>query len=138
MVFLALPACGKKGPPEVPDKPELPVVENLKVARQDQNLVLQWSLPEAADEKAPQAAGFYIYKSAVRVEADCPGCPVQFEQAGRVPYQASSDGTEAWSFRDLCEKGFICRYRVRAFDAEGAAGPASNIVTVTVQANAEH
>ncbi|MFP3998233.1 MAG: hypothetical protein ACLFUN_00185 [Desulfobacterales bacterium] len=121
-------SCGKKGPPEVPEKQQLPVAEKLESELSGSSLILKWSLPETRVEKSPKPAGFIVYRARTPVSEDCPGCPVNFERAGWVAYRSGRIVPETWYFEDQVDAGYVYRYMVRCYSETGKVGRESETV----------
>ena len=128
MLMIGTAACGKKGPPVAPQPPQIPVVENLGVARDDSVLILSWSLAEEGKQGDAAAAGFFVYRAKTPIAADCPECPHRYEKIGRVARHEGRVSTETWQFRDRPEPGYVYRYQVRCYNRSGARGEAGNTV----------
>ncbi|MFP4668033.1 MAG: hypothetical protein ACLFMN_04480 [Desulfobacterales bacterium] len=129
-VFIAAGSCGKKAPPEAPEKQNLPVAEKLESEVRESSLILKWSLSESPEEKTP--AGFVVYRAKTSVSEDCPECPVSFERAGWVAYRSGSTVPETWYFEDSVEPGYVYRYRVRCYSDTGRLGRRSETVKYTI------
>lgn len=133
VVLMAAGSCGKKGPPVIPEKKQLPVAVELESERRaGGSLVLKWSLPEKSDEKAPEPAGFVVYRAKTPVNEDCTGCPVNFERAGWVAYRSGRIVPDTWYFEDKVDPGHVYRYMVRCYSETGNLGRESETVKYTI------
>ena len=124
--------CGKKGPPQVPRAQPLPVVENPGVARDNQTLILRWSLPPEKGREGAEVVGFAVYRAKAAIDANCPDCPHPYEMIGRVARRSAQAAPATWQFRDRVAAGYVYRYRVRCYDPAGRLGRASDPVKYVV------
>ena len=93
-------------------------------------LQLTWGIP-AAGEKAGEAVGFAVYRSATPIgKADCRGCPLTFQQVARISVTPSDRQAGRMRFSEPLEKGYRYRYKLRAYDAFGAGGDDSNTYSI--------
>jgi hypothetical protein len=87
---------------------------------------LTWGIP-AAGKDAGEAAGFAVYRSKTPLsEVGCRDCPLTFMQVTQVSVTPSDRQAGRMMFSEPLEKGYQYRYKLRAFDAFGAAGDDSN------------
>lgn len=134
-VFLALfPAgCGKKGPPRLPDAPELPEVSDLSHRLEGDGVVLKWSVP---GESLRDITGFYIYRSSASLsEAPCEGCPLVFEKAAIVAVDAQEQKTGRFVYQEPLLTGYRYAYKVMAYRESSGADRASNVVRFETREN---
>jgi hypothetical protein len=88
-------------------------------------------MPAFNPKKESAAAGFKIQRSRQTAdEAECKTCPARFQTVGDVSASGRRPGSRI-QFRDALETGFVYRYKVQAYTAEGAAGKESTAVAVT-------
>lgn len=129
---IASVSCGKKGPPEAPEQPKLPVAGNLDAELRGGSLVLKWSLPEKPGEDQIVPAGFIVYRAKTPIGKDCPDCPVRFDRAGWVAYRSGRIVPDTWYFEDSPDSGHVYRYKVRSYSRTGRVGKASGTVSYTI------
>lgn len=125
MGLALMAACGKKGPPRLPDVEAPAGVRDLAAAREDTFIVLKWTAAVEKDAAAPQ--GYYVYRSAEPAGEDaCAGCPVLFRRAAQV----ALGGDPTLEYREPIVPGTRYRFKVVPYDAAGQLGPDSNIVRI--------
>lgn len=135
-VFLITPilmaACGKKGPPRLPDVEAPPGVRDLSAAVLEGAIVLKWTAPGGAETAAP--AGYHVYRSAEPMDAEaCEGCPVLFRRAAQVPLAAEASEPRTLEYREPLIPGTRYRFKVVPYDAGGRLGPDSNVVRLVTE-----
>ncbi len=130
LILGALAGCGKKGPPRLPDLPELPVVQDL-AHRIDRGAVeLTWSIPATS---VPGITGFYVYRSMEPLaEEPCEGCPTVYEKTAIIHPDAPSGDTVRFVFSEPVAAGYRYAYRVVAYGEGVTEGKASNAVRFEV------
>lgn len=132
-VFFALThaGCGKKGPPRLPDAPELPEISDLSHRLEGDEVVLTWSVP---GESLRDITGFYVYRSSASIlEAPCEGCPVVFEKAAILAADAPAEEKNRFVYREPVLSGYRYAYKVLAYQESGGADRASNVVRFEIQ-----
>ena len=124
--------CGRKAPPKPPRQPQQPAVKDLSRSLRESRLTLAWSLPDGADSRPSEMAGFFVYQSRQKLSgADCRGCPVFFERIAEVPLNPSDSrisGRKTVRYVDTIEKGYRYLYKVVVYSKNGITGKDSNIV----------
>lgn len=112
--------CGRKMLPIRPGSYPPPAVANLGYAWGDgEALVLSWDAPAPRGEKESPAAGFRVLRARLQPgEENCRGCPVRYDVVGQVRAE-SREGDGRFRFVDRPEPGFLYRYKVIAYSAEG-------------------
>jgi len=123
-------ACGKKAPPRPPVREEAPAaVSRLSKTVSGDTLRLTWNLIAG---KGQAAAGFYVYRSKMRLEdSNCPTCPILFERVAVIPNQGQGTGAAAlglFEYQETLESGYRYIYKVTAYFQSGLTGKDSNMV----------
>ena len=121
-------SCGKKGPPKVPLREAPPAVMDLGHRIENQQVLLTWSVPQKANRRQDDLAGFTVYRSKVTLsEADCENCPIQFKAIGDVPF-VKKDRVEQMQFSDSLEAGYRYIFLVRGYGKRQMISADSNLV----------
>lgn len=127
-----LAACGVKGPPVPPKQVPPPAVSDLSYHIEKGWARLSWSMPKAAlEKKAPEIAGFLIYRSRTSLKDPCKGCPLMFQRIGRVsPYTTTESARRdtAIGYADKLEKGYRYVYKVVAVMGNNVGSADSNLI----------
>jgi hypothetical protein len=133
--FLALPACGRKGPPFLP-APGMPFrVQHLKGEWKDGTIVL-WGQVVSAQGRGKEPSditGCRIdFARYALKEPPCEGCPIAY--ADRREVKAEVVTREGFYCRvpGIKEKG-IYFFKVSLIDRNGAVGSSSNRAKVIVE-----
>ena len=128
---LVLPAaCGKKGPPKLPDVTPPSSVTNLAVTLEGGDVVLRWTAAVAKKED-PATEGYLVYRSAEPMsEEACEGCPVLFQRAAKIPLAEALSAANEMLYREAFLPATRYRFKVVPYDAQGRLGPNSNIVRI--------
>jgi len=129
-VGFVLVSCGKKAPPRPPGREEAPAaVGHLSKTISGDTLSLTWG---SIANKAADPAGFYVYRSKVRLtDSDCRSCPVLFKRVAVIPYQGQGSGDATlrpFEYRETLESGYRYIYKVAAYSQSGSTGKDSNTV----------
>jgi predicted small lipoprotein YifL len=130
MGTLLMTGCGKKGPPKLPDVEAPPGVTDLTAIREGEEIVLTWTAAPVREDKTGPA-GYHVYRSAEPAGAeDCPGCPVLFKRAARVPLAGEVAGSQSLEYRESLMTGTRYSFKVVPYDSRGQMGADSNIVSI--------
>ena len=129
-VLLLVAGCGRKGPPVAPRLEPPAPVEDLAARSRDNRVVLSWTVPRGAGAAPP--AGFRVYRARIGPR-DCEGCPLLFQNIGRIPLFESdrppADRPWILTWTDTIAPNFRHVYKVTAY-GDGGAAVDSNLVTV--------
>jgi len=131
-VFLALPGCGKKGPPFVPQKSFGWSVQELKAEWADGYFQLRGGLPQP-DKAEQMVAGCRVHYGEYPLDkAPCETCPIEFHGYHGFGSEVVSGG----SF--LCKvpgkkRGHVYYFMVQLVGPEGQLGPPSQQVRVELK-----
>lgn len=130
LLLVALPACGRKGPPVPPGTVEPAAVKDLRHEIDGNTLTLRWKVPRPSSERGAQpVARARIYRSKqAAAEGACDGCPLMFSLVKEIPH-ASVD----MSYAETLETGFRYAFKVVLVDSGGAEGADSNVVRFTFE-----
>ena len=130
LFMVLLPACGKKGPPFLPEKKLTVKVDRLTGKWVDDQIRLAGSI--AGDERRAKPVGCTVYRAWYPLDRPpCEGCPIEMTVfKGAAETTISND-------RFLCvipeaEKKGIWFFEVRLTDSRGAVGPLSERVKVVI------
>lgn len=130
LLFLGflLGACGRKGPPKLPLKKELPKVQDLRAVVEASGVRLTWTIAKADKD----IKGFNVYRSKPRPEvSDCPGCTRDFELITSIKVKREELRYEMVD--PYIEGKGRFYYQVVPFDKRDRAGPESNEAGVLVE-----
>lgn len=131
LIAFAVAGCGRKMLPIRPGSYPPPAVKALGYTWSDEGtLVLSWEAPSPRSEQESPAAGFRVLRARLSPEEEsCRGCPVRFDTAGQVRADArGQDGR--FRFVDRLSPGFVYRYKVIAYSAEGLVSKESAVLQV--------
>ena len=108
VIFLALPGCGKKGPPMPPIIKGQIIAPpfDLKYTVGDKKITLSWNHEIDTETAAVEPQGFEIFMVKKTFEK-CEGCPLVFKPIGSV-------SIPSMEFMTRIEKGFKYYFRVQA------------------------
>lgn len=119
-------ACGKKGPPRLPDAKAPPGVRDLAAVQEGQEIVLRWT--------GFAAAGYQVYRSAEpEAEEACEGCPILFAPVAKVPLTGEEQTPQPLVHREPSLSGTRYRFKVVPYDAHGQLGADSNIARLSTE-----
>ncbi|MEW6672333.1 MAG: hypothetical protein AB1427_11570 [Thermodesulfobacteriota bacterium] len=126
---MVMAGCGKKAPPRPPGGEAAPAaVGNLSKSISGDTLSLTWN---AAADRAADPAGFYVYRSKMRMtDSLCPACPVLFERVAVVPFVKQGPMAAPFEYRETLEAGYRYIYKVAAYSQGGLTGRESHTVEV--------
>ncbi len=125
----AAAGCGRKMLPIRPGSYPPPAVTNFGYTwSEGESLVLFWEALAPRSEKESPAVGFRVLRARLRPEEEsCRGCSVRFETVGQVRAE-SREADGRFRFVDRPEPGFLYRYQVIAYSAEGLASRESAVL----------
>ena len=135
VVFLAIAACGMKGPPFFSQSTFSTGVNNLTGEWDKGEILLKGSIlpPLESGETADLVKGARIYYAQYSPEeAPCAECPVAFHGYDTLDQEVIIEGDF------LCrmpgkDQGKVYFFKVHLIGAEGAMGPPSNTVKIVVE-----
>ncbi|MEJ5359410.1 MAG: hypothetical protein WHT06_12140 [Desulfobacterales bacterium] len=129
LVCQAAAGCGRKMPPIRPGSYPPPAVANLGYAWGDgEALVLSWDAPAPRGEKESPAEGFRVLRARLQPgEENCRGCSVRYEVVGQVRVESRGEDGR-FRFVDRPAPGFLYRYKVTAYSAEGLVSRESAVL----------
>jgi predicted small lipoprotein YifL len=134
-ILLGIAACGKKGPPFLPQK-DVPVrVSDLEGEWADGNIVLKGKISGVKDAKEAkeQVKGCRVYYGQYPLDdPPCDGCPIKYQ------------GYQTFGSEVISEEGFRCKLPVKdrgqiyfievhLIGSKGRLGPPSNRIKVVVK-----
>jgi hypothetical protein len=123
--------CGRKLPPIQPGVLPPPAVADLTHEVRESEILLFWSQPAVNPAKESAAAGFKVLRlRQTKAEAECRSCPAPFLVIADVAVSGRKPGSR-FRFLDRLEPGFMHRYKVQAYTADGVAGKDSNVTAVS-------
>jgi hypothetical protein len=124
--------CGRKMLPIQPGALPPPRVVDLRHQVQDGAVELSWSQPGFSPNNESAAAGFRVQRSRqTAAEAECRTCPAPFQTVADIPAAGRRPGSRV-RFRETLEPGFVYRFRVQAYSADGVEGRESGVVVVSL------
>jgi len=131
VIAAAAAGCGRKMLPIRPGSYPPPVVKALGYSWSDEGtLVLTWEAPSPRSEQESPAAGFRVLRARLTPEEEsCRGCPVRFDTAGQVRADARGEDGR-FRFVERPSPGFVYRYKVVAYSAEGLVSKESAVLQV--------
>jgi len=129
-------ACGRKGDPflGVPLAPSK--VRALAAVGRPGEIVLSWQAPRDNTDETDllDLAGFKIYRAQVSLADYCRTCPRRYEPLFDYEYRGpvgAKPERSIYHYRDSAvSAGTVYEYRLQAYNASGAAGPAPEPVAV--------
>ena len=136
LVFLSLSvlcygACGKKGPPFIPEKSFPLRVEALKGIAENGSVILTGVVP-GAEAGSLDVAGCTIYHSRYSLDAPpCDGCPVNLTKLKTLRGAVLSGDRLRCEIPEIDQAG-IHFIRVRLVDVEGIEGPPSEQIKLVL------
>lgn len=131
-VSLMVCACGRKGPPEPPRGGRPPAISDLRYRVSGNTIELSWTVPQTGDKDILPATGVLIYRSKeTSGQAECPSCPIKFEEIGDVPVAEGAAGRaqpQRAVFSHEIETGYRYIYKANTYNKDGVVGRDSNFV----------
>jgi hypothetical protein len=128
LALLALSACGRKGDPflSVPLAPSK--VRAVSAVARPGGILLTWQAPRdnTDDTDLFDLSGFHVYRARETFADFCLTCPRSYELVFDYEYGPRGQRPEkrSYYYRDTAVKpGIVYMYRLRAYNATGAAGP---------------
>ncbi len=136
LALLAVSACGRKGDPflSVPLAPSK--VRAVTAVARPGEIVLTWQAPDGNtdDTDLLNLSGFHVYRAQETFADFCLKCPRSYELLFNYEYQGprgQRPEKRSYHYRDTAVKpGIVYMYRLRAYNATGAAGPNADTLDV--------
>ncbi len=135
VIFLALPACGKKGPPILSGRHISLKVEELKGEWKRGAVVLNGRVPplENTQKSGQVVTGCRVYHVWYSpANPPCEGCPIDFRNYREVKGELLKRGNFSCEVITKKRKG-VHFFEVRLLGQGGAVGPASNRVKLIIE-----
>ena len=131
-VFMVLlPACGKKGPPFLPEKKLVTKVDRLTGKWENGKVRLEGYI-EGDDKRRSDVTGCRIYRVWYPVDnPPCEGCPIDMADFRDIKEMEISGDRFTCEIPEVKKKG-IWFFEVRLIGRNGALGPPSERVKVTI------
>ena len=131
-VFMVLlPACGKKGPPFLPEKKLVTKVDRLTGKWEDGKVRLEGYI-EGDDKRRSDVTGCRIYHTWYPMDnPPCEGCPIEMKDFKEIKEKVVSGDRFNYEVLDVEKKG-VWFFQVRLVGRNGAVGPPSERVKVTI------
>ena len=130
-VLMAFPACGKKGPPALPQRGFEARVVHLQGEWREGHVRLSGTVQAPAGAGAPVRGGRVEFGGYPLADPPCEGCPVAFEGFQEFGPDAIQGTTLSWRAPEKSH-GRILFFRVRLLGPGGAMGLVSETVRVVV------
>lgn len=125
------PACGKKGPPFLPDKKLAAKVDQLTGKWVDGRIRLEGTIDSG--DKGPEIAGCTIYHAWYPEDhPPCEGCPIEM-RAFTDAVETTVSGDRFTCDISVTEKKGIWFFEVRLTGSRGAVGPPSERIRVKIE-----
>ncbi|MDM8517133.1 hypothetical protein QUF76_13110 [Desulfobacterales bacterium HSG16] len=122
--FSFTPGCGRKGPPVPRGNIQTEIVRDLKLAYENDTLILRWSGNNDAE-----LAVFAVYRARRSlIKTECQKCPLEFEQIADFDISGKSVKTGYEYIDRDASPGFRYYYKIRAANKYGREGADSNMV----------
>jgi predicted small lipoprotein YifL len=134
VVFLAVLACGKKGPPFLPERDTPFQVKNLTGEWNDGVVYLKGHVAPRYDDhgNAPDALGCTVYHAQYDLgNPPCEGCPMEYGILEEIKGDVITADKFHCQFRRIKTKG-IHFFKVRLLGPKGTQGPSSNSVKILI------
>ncbi len=134
MIFLALLACGMKGPPFLPERSMPFKVKQMTSEWKDEVVYLKGRVTPSNDDdgNAPDALGCTVYHAQYDLETPpCEGCPVEYGIFEEIRADVIKEGKFHCQFPRMKTKG-IHFFRVRLLGPKETLGPSSNGVRILI------
>lgn len=131
---MVLPACGKKGPPSLPQKEFLLRVENLKAEWTQGKIHLRGDIrgPGGSGRAKGPVEGCRVYYARYPMaDAPCETCPIEYRGYHDLGPEAVTE--ERFSCAVPAKAGEISYFRVHLVGNGKVMGPASERVRVAVE-----
>ncbi len=135
LVFLALVACGKKGPPFLPESNMSYRVQGLTVEQKNGTFFFRGRIAALGGQKSAgsQVKGCRVYHTWYDLEKPpCDGCPVDYSGYREINDEVLR-GEDFFCELTLNKKRGIHFFEVRLIGQSGAAGPPSNRIKLTIK-----
>ena len=133
-LILVLLACGKKGPPFLPDRSMALRIEDLKGEWQGENAVLKGRIvaPSGREEALQDVTGYRVYHAWYPLERPpCDGCPVEYQWSKDMERVEVLGNKFSCQIPGIRKKG-IHFFEVRLVGRRGAVGERSNRIRLVV------
>jgi hypothetical protein len=133
-LILILLACGKKGPPFLPDGSMALRIEDLRGEWEDGNAVLKGSItaPSSKEKTLQDVTGYRVYHAWYPLERPpCDGCPVEYQWLRDMERAEIRGDRFSCQIPGIKRKG-IHFFEVRLVGRRGAVGPRSNRIRLVV------
>lgn len=134
VLFLALPACGKKGPPFLPKRSMPYKVKQLTCEWKDRIVHLKGHVVpgQSNDKSTEDVSGCRIYHAQYDLKTPpCEGCPIEYKILKEIAEDVITDHKFHCRVPGVKERG-IHFFKVRLIGRKGAIGPSSNEVKLTI------
>ena len=135
VILLAIAACGKKAPPFLPQSAFTVRVNDL-IGEWDKGEILLKGpiLPSLeSEETADSVKGARVYYAQYSLEdAPCADCPVPFHEYEIFDQEVIVEG-DFLCHMPCKDQGTVYFFRVHLIGAQGAMGPPSKTVRITVE-----
>ena len=136
LALLAMSACGRKGDPflSVPLAPSK--VRAVTAVARPGEIMLTWQAPRNNTDETDlfDLSGFHVYRAQETFADFCLKCPRSYELLFNYEYQGprgQRPERRSYYYRDTAVKpGIVYMYRLRAYNATGAAGPNADALDV--------
>ena len=128
VIFLALLACGMKGPPFLPEKSMPFKVNQMTGEWKDGVVYLKGHVAPRNDDdgNAPDALGCTVYHAQYDLEnPPCEGCPMEYGILEEIKADVITEDKFHCQFPRIKTKG-IHFFKVRLLGPKGMLGPSSN------------
>lgn len=134
IIFLAVVACGKKGPPFLPETtPPLKVI-HLTGEWKDGVVYLKGDvIPRSGkDGNDPDASGCIVYHTRYDlINPPCEGCPIEYGVLEEITAGVIKADRFRCQLRQIQTQG-IHYFKVRLLGPKGTPGPSSNVVKILI------
>jgi hypothetical protein len=134
VVFLTLLACGKKGPPFLPERDTPFRVKHLTGEWRDGIVHLKGQVVPRHDEDGnnPDASGCIVYHARYDLEnPPCEGCPIEYGTLEEIKTDVLKADRFHCQFRQIKSNG-IHFFKVRLIGPKEMPGPSSNGVRILI------
>ena len=132
-VFMVLlPACGKKGPPFLPEKKIITKVDRLTGKWENGTIRLEGYI-EGDDKRRSDVTGCRVYHVWYSVDnPPCDGCPIDMADFRNIKEMEISGDRFTCEIPGVKKKG-IWFFEVRLIGSHGAIGPSSDKVKLNIE-----
>jgi len=136
LLVCALPACGRKGDPFLSEPLAPSKVRALAAVARPGAIMLSWQAPRENTDGSElrDLSGFRIYRAQASFADFCRACPRSWELLFDYEYRGPAGQQperRTYQYRDTAVRpGTVYEYRLHAYNASGAAGPAPEAVAV--------